>query len=207
MREPSGRSATATETDNDVLANGEIPPAVGPHFTRAIELIRGAFGVAPDYAPETLPLADAYLRTVASAVPKDRRSEIVEAVGCYFGEVARRQLAGRWALLCADQPQSWRIELVDCFLHFSPVGMVGEVVVGCESDEYDGSFATTDQQHDALAEMLANAPPITEEEYYSLCGRLEILVRAADWLITTNLAAGNKPHHFSPEDYRKHLSH
>lgn len=138
-------------------------------------------GVAPDGHPETLPLVDAFLRqTVAEAAPTDRR-QLTIAVGCYFGEVACRQLDGRWAPLGGDA-SGWRIELQRGRLWFSPVGMAGEVLCGCETPAYDGTLGVDEALRDELATLLAQAPPLAEAEYYSLAGRIEVLELAADWL-------------------------
>jgi hypothetical protein len=179
----------------------ESPPEV---VTDLIEMARKmvgqVIGVEPDLTPETLPLCDQYLRTLPEDATDEVRSLVVSAVGCYFGEVARRTLSGRWAL-CEEGPRAWRIELEPCFLYFHPVGMAGEVMLGRESELHDGSFATLDELRDELFEMLAMAPPLPEGEYYSLAGRIEVLQIAADWLVGRRLASDKPVEPYSAEDY------
>jgi hypothetical protein len=161
-------------------------------------------GVEPDLTPETLPLVDEYLRRVPADAGEEVQHLVVCAVAAYFGEVTRRRLNGRWTLRGAH-PADWRVELDCCFLYFSPYGMVGEVLNGAECDEYDGSFATLDELRDALSAMLRSVPPVPEDEYYSLCGRIDILQLVADWLVGHTVASGKEKRHFSAEDYSQEL--
>jgi hypothetical protein len=160
-------------------------------------------GVEPDLTPETLPLVDQYLRQMPSDAPSEARQLAIAGAGCYFGEVARRLLHGRW-VLPDPAPSSWRVELVSCFLYFSPVGMAGEIQSRGESEEDDGSFATAVEQREDLHQMLAAAAPFSEDEYYSLSGRIDVLQLAADWLVGRRLSSGS-PRTYSAEDYQSAL--
>lgn len=178
--------------------DAQAPPSpeqqTAPAEVRALadlgrRVVADRLGVAPDGSPETLPLADAFLRTTAAeAAPKERR-QLVLAVGCYFGEVARLHLHGRWAPLGPD-PSAWRVELPSGGLSFSPVGMAAETLSGCETPGYDGALAADEALRADLAAMLEHALPLGEDEYYSLAGRIEVLEQVADWLIAR--AASNE---------------
>lgn len=184
----------------------DLPREAAHLIAQANKMVTDALGVAPDLTPETLPLLDGFLRTTAEDLPRSEREKLIDAIGCYFGEVARRKLDGRWTVV-GSTPHDWRIELTSCFLHFSPVGMVGEVLIRCESEDYDGTFSTLDQVRPDLEAMLNAAPPLSEDEYYSTSGRLETLTLVADWLVGQHLAAGRKPRSYSAEDYRAQLDH
>lgn len=161
-------------------------------------------GVEPDLTPETLPLVDEYLRQATAGCSQEVRDLVVASVGVYFGEVVRRKLHGRWTLK-GPLPEGWRVELLNCFLYLVPVGMAGEVMVGRQTDEYDGSFATQDDLNEGLEELLREAAPISEEEYFSLAGRVDILQLAADWLVGRQLASGKPQRSYSAGDYSVHL--
>ena len=124
-------------------------------------------------------MLDHYLSTV----PSDKR-EILDLVapmaGAYFGEVARRRLAARWSTPGLD-PTSWTIELPEVPLSFSPVGMAAEAVTVGEVDGYD-SAVRTGSMEEAVAEMLERVPPLPEDQFYSLTGRLEALEQIADFM-------------------------
>ena len=85
--------------------------------------------------------------------------------------------------------------------------MAGEVYFRGENELYDGSFATRDKLRDAMAEMLASASPTTEDEYYSLACRVDVLQLAADWLVGQTLVNDNdkEPRTYSPLDYSVRL--
>ncbi len=162
--------------------------------------VQQVIGVEPDFTPETLPLVDQYMRQL----PEDSPAEVVElvlsTVGCYFGEVVRRLLNGRWAISPAD-PDRWRVELINCFFHFRPVGMAGEVYSRGADERYDGVFATHPEVWEGLSQALTEAVPMPEDEYYSLAGRVDVLERAVDWLTGRELASGKPPRTFTAEDY------
>ncbi len=178
-----------------------IPAAVDDLVRMGRRMVHEVIGVEPDLTPDTLPLVDQYLRQVPPDLAHETRDLVVCAVGCYFGEVARRALNGRWVLAGAG-PESWRVELSSCFLYFSPVGMAGEVLAGADSDHYDGSFSTSDDLRDDLSAVLSAAGPVPEDEYYSLCGRIDVLELAADWLTGKRMASGKPVRAYSEEDYR-----
>ncbi len=177
-----------------------MPQEVEDLAMMACRNVQQVIGVEPDFTPETLPLVDQYMREL----PEDSSPEVVElvlsTVGCYFGEVARRLLNGRWAV-SNDPPRRWRVELINCFFHFRPVGMAGEVFHGRAHDDYDGSIATLDELWDGLSQALSEAAPLPEDEYYSLAGRVDVLQLAADWLTGRTLASGETPQTYSAEDY------
>jgi len=179
-----------------------VPAAVDDLIAMARKNVAKVIGIEPDFSPETLPLVDQYLRQVPRDTPKEVQTLILAAVGCYFGEVTRRKFNGRWNL-SGSSPPGWRIELESCPLCFWPVGMTGEIFAGTQTEDYDGSFVTADEFCEGLEAMLSAAPPISEEEYYSLSGRIDILHLAADWLTGQSLSSG-KPHQpYSTDDYRQ----
>jgi len=188
------------------MVSAATPKEVMRRVSAVQQAVCALLGVEPDLTPETLPLVDSYLRDSVASLPPRERDQQLCAAGVYFGEVVRRKLNARWALI-TDAPEEWRVELSSCFLHFRPVGMAAEVVFGCETEAYDGSFGTLDELHDELDEMLQNHPPIPEDEYYSLAGRIEILELVADWLVGRRLVDGGPtpPSRYSAEDYRGHL--
>ena len=176
------------------------PAEVRQQLNAAREAVRVAYGVDLDFSAAALSLLDELLRSFVSGLSKDNRESLLDAVGCYFGEVVRCLLNGFW-LIHGPQPRDWRIGLTSCFLHFTPVGMAGECLVGCETDQYDGTFEIMEMHHEALAKRLDRAPPVTEVEYYSLSGRLEGLTLVADWLVAKQLTEG-EPSLFGEQNYR-----
>ncbi|MBW2731841.1 MAG: hypothetical protein JRH20_05565 [Deltaproteobacteria bacterium] len=181
------------------------PEAVTTLIEKARQLIKAAFDVEPDLTQDTLPLLDGYLRTLVSTATAAERTTALEAMGAHFGEVACRTLNGQWALRGEDKGQ-WRVELRSCFLTFNPLGMAAEVAYGCETAEYDGSFASRDDLQDELSEMLGAAAPMSDKAYYSLSGRMDVLLLVTDWLTSNRLVEegkkGIRPAELTANDYR-----
>ncbi len=184
--------------------DGDVPSRVLDLAELARKGAAHVTGVDPDYTYETLPLVDMYLREVPEDATEEVLHLIVASSGCYFGEVARRVLNGRWAV-GSGAPEGWRMELASCFLYFYPVGMAGEVYSRGKDPDYDGSLGTMIEAHDGLSEMLANAAPFSEDEYYSLACRVEVLQLAADWLTARPMAAGKRARIFTAADYSAYL--
>ena len=159
----------------------KIPEQVQELIDMAISSVSKVIGVAPDLTPDTLPITDQYIRQFPAEAPAEVRTLAISAAGCYFGEVVRRSLNGHWKL-AGLSPDRWRVELKNCYLHFSPVGMVGEVLVGKESPEFDGSFDLPPEHKERLKTRLSKTTQIGEDEYFSLSGRFDILQLVASWL-------------------------
>jgi hypothetical protein len=183
----------------------EIPSEVEALARRAAEQIDALYGITPEFDEASLALLDDLLANRLREMQRHERDAMLAAIGCYFGEVVRRRLNGRWAIPGND-PLRWRIELEPCFLHLSPIGMAGECLLGCEGDAYDGTFATREAVRSELEERLRRAPPLSEAEYYSLSGRLEVLELVADWLVAKQLVSADGARSFGPEDYRDHFA-
>lgn len=183
----------------------DVPSAVADLLNLARGAVYKLWQIELDLTPETLPIVDQYLREIPANAAADIRRLAISTAGCYFGEVARRVLNGRWRIE-GDDPRAWRVELCPCYLHFSPVGMAGEVQTQKESDDFDGNFLTSPQLHEQLENMLRTAAPFSEGEYYSLCGRLEVLELVTDWLVNKAIADGDEPHEYTAQDYHGHFA-
>ncbi|MCC6996348.1 MAG: hypothetical protein IT370_17185 [Deltaproteobacteria bacterium] len=157
-----------------------FPAAVRELAERCIEACRRALGgLEMDYSEESLALLDHWI----GQAPPDK-PEMIDLVapmaGAYFGELARRRLGGAWVLRGLE-PGSWRVEVKEFGLSFSPVGMAAEAVARGDAEGYDATLAAAG--HEAVvATRLGELPEVTEEEFYSLTGRLEALVVVVDFL-------------------------
>ncbi|HKA90748.1 MAG TPA: hypothetical protein VKE22_23965 [Haliangiales bacterium] len=160
---------------------GPPPGAVHELAEQAVDFVRRATGVALDYTAETLPVLDHYLREV----PRDR-TELVGLVatasGAYFGEVVRRRLGGLWDTE-GDEPREWRLT-VGHGLTFSPVGVAAEAIVRADSEE--GVFEVPEEDRPAVEAALDEE--VSEDEYYSLAGRLEVFERIAEVLLAARVS-------------------
>jgi hypothetical protein len=146
---------------------------------KAVDFVRRAVGIALDYTPETLPVLDHYLKDVPKHQP-ELVTLCATCAGAYFGEVARRSLGGAWQHDGSSPDQ--RVVLTGG-VAFSPMGMAGQAVLGAEDEAYDGSFDVPEAHRAAVSDALARKADVSEDEYFSLSGRLEALTFVVDQIM------------------------
>jgi len=152
---------------------------------QAVSYVEQAVGLAPEYDSDTLPVVDHYLRAVPEA-QQETVARIVSTTGAYFGEVVRRQLGGRWDLK-GDEPTRWRL-ILPSGLSFVPAGIVAAAIVRSDNlDELDTGFDVPPRMRPHLELALARMSPVTEDEYFSLCGRLDTLEHVQEVLVAIAL--------------------
>lgn len=149
------------------------PRNVEEYAGRTVEYVQRALGLPLEYDSLTLPLLDHYLSTV----PRDR-PEMIELVvataGAYFGEVVRRHIGGRWDGT-TEEVAEWRM-ILPTGVQFSPAGFVAAAITRSEElEDFDGGLEAPPRMRPYLAEALTRMGEVTEDDYYSLCGRLDTL--------------------------------
>lgn len=156
------------------------PPRVAELARAAVEYVKRAIGLELAYDSDTLPLLDHYLRTVPDDQPAT--VELVATTsGAYFGEVVRRTLGGRWDT-SADDITDWRIVL-PTGLNFSPAGFAAAAIVRADLDDLDTTMDAPPRMRPFVEQTLARMGDVTEDDYYSLCGRLDTLEHVHEVLV------------------------
>lgn len=175
-RAPSGHERGVSDEASFPVA----PVAVRELAERCIDACRRALGgMELDYSEESLALLDHWI----GQAPPDKPEMIdllAPMAGAYFGELARRRLGGAWVMRGLE-PGSWRVEVKEFGLSFSPVGMAAEAVARGDAEGYDATLAAAGHEG-VVATRLGELPEVTEEEFYSLTGRMEALVVVVDFL-------------------------
>lgn len=159
------------------------PGAVHELAERAVDFVRRSVGLVLDYTPETLPLLDHYL----TAVPDDKLETVTlvaATAGAYFGEVARRLLGGEWEATEGD-PIAWEL-IVGGGLRLTPGAFAREAILS--EDTGDAIYDVPDADREAVEDALEQRGQVAEDEYYSLCGRLETMQLIADVLVARRAA-------------------
>jgi hypothetical protein len=165
------------------------PPEVATFVVALRDYVRRAIGIeAPlDGSEESLAYLDHYVMKTRGDKPiSDEVLQLIApALGAYLGEVAIARFGGRW-LIEGDDPASWRVELqpgeVQAGLTFRPAGMAAEALRHEEVEGWDAMLSTAPEMLGPLGEALASSPPVDEDYYYSLTGRLETIEQALDIL-------------------------
>jgi hypothetical protein len=164
----------------DASTVAAAPPRVAELARAAVEYVKRAIGLELTYDSDTLPLLDHYLRSVPDDQPAT--VELVATTsGAYFGEVVRRTLGGRWDT-SAEDVTDWRIVL-PTGLNFSPAGFAAAAIVRADLDDLDTTMDAPPRMRPFVEQTLARMSDVTEEDYYSLCGRLDTLEHVHEVLV------------------------
>jgi hypothetical protein len=182
---------------------GDVPAQILELSENCRQFALSAVGIELDYEVETLPILDAYLR-VAAAGLKDRPEAtpvVTPAVAAYFGEVVRRRIDGFWRHR-DDLNDPWELCARRALMSMSPLGIVLEVLE--QSTEHDGpsgelKLAPDDRR--LADERLARIPPVSEEEYFLLSTREEVIETIYETLRENLKAEGRESLVFEASDY------
>lgn len=210
-RNSSGNGAGRVPGAHD-LPGAPPPDAVVDLAEGCVRFVEKALGVRLDYQPETLPVLDHYLAQARGAVAAraDVLPVVAHAAGAYFGEVVRRRYTSWWRTEGGD-PTYWQIELEAVYLAFCPVLLVREALAReagdpeAEEEPEAGGLAgllLEEEDRQAIAARLADLPPVSEEEYYALSTRLEVIDIAVEAIRARRMAAGEEADAaLEPDDY------
>jgi hypothetical protein len=158
--------------------------------------VQRTLNIELDGSETSLAFVDHYAQS-ARPVKDEILALVAPALGAYLGQIAIAKFGGHWVLE-SENPAQWRVELSLVPLRFFPVGMAAEAVRGDEVEGYDASFSSTPALMGKLLEALSRVPPVEEQYYYSLTGRLETLAHAVD--ILTDIARQNQEPQAEDED-------
>ncbi|HEY8429984.1 MAG TPA: DUF6278 family protein [Sandaracinaceae bacterium] len=168
------------------MDDDRAPQVVEDLALGAFRLVKEKLGFELDFTPETLPVLDHYLQVLRDEDGGNPDEKVVALVGpcagAYFGEVARRSVPGlRWHAP-PDDYQRWRLEAVDAFLCFNPVGVVLESLYRAPLGDWHAHFGLLASDQAIVDSALEAAGPVREDDYYRLSVRHEVLVQALDVL-------------------------
>lgn len=157
-----------------------------------------------DGTSDTLPLLDHYLGECrAETTQKPEIVPIVaQAVGVYLGEVVRARLGGFWRLPAADDASTWELCSTEVFLALKPVAMAYDALF--ESVEHPGpksELRLAQEDQPLVKERLDNLPAVSEEDYFLLSTRFDVIEIAFAALKDHAVADGLGDVTFGPEDY------
>ena len=163
-----------------------------------------AVGTELDFRQDTLPVVDHYLTLVPDDPSAALMQLIAPATGAYFGEVVRRDLGdGRWICPGTDYAQ-WRVEFSRCFLHFNPIAVALEAIVGDEVEGFPAHFRVLDAERSAVISAVESLGDVSEEDYYRLSVRFEVVQQVYLTLMANQ--KGSAPTHFGSDVYAAALA-
>jgi hypothetical protein len=115
--------------------------------------------------------------------------------------VVRGRLGGFWRVPTINV-HDWSVCSSAVFLWFNPIGSAYDALHG--GTDHDGprsQLRVTPEDHEFLAQRLAQLPPVPEEEFYSFSTRFEALEVAQEALHARLLDSGYEGAEFTLEDY------
>jgi hypothetical protein len=181
-------------------ANVPPLPRIDDLCRAARDYVQRATGCRIDTSEESLAFVDHYLTIVRRGGPvsDEALALLAAALGAHLGQVAIAKFGGSWHVLPEEEggspadPATWRVTLADVPLSFDPIGMAACALRLSEVEGYDASLTTRSDLAPGLAAALGRVPPVEEEYFYSLTGRLETIAYAADFLAEL-LRPGDEP--------------
>jgi len=195
----NGASDTTGDADQ-----GPAPFPIDELSEACVRFVEAAVGVRLDFEPETLPVLDHYVATRRPELTDkpETMGLVARAVGAYFGEVVRRRLASFWHV-ASDDPSTWEIRLMPVFLAFHPVGVAYDAITHGDQDGPTEYLQIEDEDREAIEARLAELPPATEEEFFLLSTRLEVLEIAVDAIKARMMSSGLGEVSFTDADYEE----
>lgn len=154
-----------------------VPSQIVDLSTNLADFVERAVGIRPDFSPDTLSIVDHYARIAREQVAA--RPELTDltaqALGAYFGEVARRTEDGFW-IVSSPNFHDWSLCGTSAFVSINPIGVGYDALIGGTSHAGPSSqtkLAAEDRK--PVEERLDRLPKYEESEYFTLCTRLELL--------------------------------
>jgi hypothetical protein len=192
----------ADRNDVDRTEVEEAPTAVADLAEACVRFVFAALGIRLDFTPETLPVLDHYIATRRDEL--NARPEtiglVARAVGAYFGEVVRHRMRSFWHVE-SDDPSSWELRLEPVYLAFNPLGVAYDAITHGDDDGPTAHLQLDDEDREAVEARLAELPAASDEEFFALSTRLEVLDIAVDAIKARMMSSGLGEVSFTSEDY------
>jgi hypothetical protein len=196
-RETDGAGHSAPEE-----ALPDAPAAIGELAEACVRFVEAALGVRLDGQPETLPVLDHYLATRRAELAQRPETVglVAQAAGAYFGEVVRHRFRSFWHVV-SDDPTTWELRLEPVYLAFNPFGVAYDAITHGDEEGGTAHLQLEDEDREAVEARLAELPPASDDEFFALATRIEVLDIAVDAIKARMMSAGLGEVVFTNEDY------
>jgi hypothetical protein len=186
------------------MAGEGLPPRVEEMAEACVRYVQVALGMTLDYQAETLPVLDHYIATRREELRARPQAVglVARVVGAYFGELVRRRIASFWHAPSEDA-STWEIRFESVYLAFQPCDVAHDAITHCEDGQPPAQLLMDDEDREALDLRLSELPVATDEEFFSLSTRLEVIDIAVDAIKARMMSSGLGEISFSPHDYEE----
>lgn len=171
------------------------------------DFVEKALGIRPDFSPDTLSIVDHY--ALLARKEMENRPELTDltgqALGAYFGEVLRRSEGAFWQIPSPNF-HDWQLCGLTAFVTVNPIG-VGYDALSGNTDHHgpNSSLKIAPEDKETVQNRLDRLPAVPDDEYYTLCTRLEVLQIVMEAVRAEQSRRGYDDMVFSAEDYTGEL--
>jgi hypothetical protein len=196
--------ARHVKDENLATDPAQAPAHVADLAEACVRFVSARYGIALDFAPDTLSLLDQWLRDArAEANQNPEAGELVQsAAGAYLGEVIRRHFGATWQ--AQGDFASWRLCLQPVYCAFNPIGMSREALLLGPAEGWHAHFELDPGEKDAIAARLNALPAVGEDEYYAPSTRFDVVSIVVEALREGLRSRGLGDVTFAADDYRSH---
>lgn len=171
------------------------------------DFVEKALGIRPDFSPDTLSLVDHY--ALLARKEMENRPEVADltgqALGAYFGEVLRRSEGAFWQLPSPNF-HDWQLCGMTAFVSVNPIGVGYDALHGNTGHAGpNSSLKVAPEDRDTVQNRLARLPAVPDDEFYTLCTRLEVLQIVMEAVRGEQSRRGYDDMVFAADDYSGEL--
>jgi hypothetical protein len=180
-----------------------VPQPIVDLACNLVDFVERSVGIRPDFSMDTLSIVDHYATIARAEVEK--RPELADltaqALGAYFGEVARRNLGAFW-IVPGPNFNDWSLCGETAYVSINPIGVGYDALF--DSNTHGGPTSplkVSAEDRVEVARRLDQLPPVRDSEFFTLCTRLEVLEIAMDCIRGQSDSRGYTEVTYSAEDY------
>jgi len=187
---------------SDALPPEGAPAPVQDLADACVRYVQAVFKIQLDYQADTLSVLDHYIRSRREEVSlhPETAGLLARVIGAYFGEVIRRKIPAFWHLP-SDDATEWQVRLEPVYLALYPYEIAHDALTLGENGDPTARLALDDEDREVVDARLSELPPASDEEFFSLTTRLEVIDIAVDAIKARMMSSGLGDVAFSPEDY------
>jgi hypothetical protein len=196
--------AGASSPVDDPAATREAAPArVLELAASCVRFVLVKYKIELDGTPETLGVLDHYVKEARAEleVRPEGLALVGAAVGAYFGEVVRGVFDASWFI--EGDAEDWRLRMKHAYLTFNPFGAAREALLADEAPGWHAHIEVDPGEEEEVERRLRALPEASEDEFYALSTRFDVIELAVTALRARMRASGLADVVFTDEDYEK----
>lgn len=200
---PEEATAASLSAPLPAFARSKAPEAVADLADACERFVLAKYKVRLDRTRDTLSILDHYIREArADLAAKPESLPLLQAtIGAYFGEVVRSEFEASW--FADGDHDGWRLDLVNVFLTFNPLGMAREALLLEDAEGWHAHLEMDEAEREEVERRLSSLPEVPDDEFYAPTTRFEVIEIAIDSIRGQMIERGLGDVTFGPADYRK----